>query len=208
MKHENIVINGLPGTGSTTVAKMLSEKLGFEHVYAGGIFREMARKAGQSLEVFMAAIIDRPDEERKVDDALIARLKKGSVIIESRVVAWLLPREIPAYKVWLTCEFTERVRRISQREPTPDVEDRVKAREQIDIDRYTRLYNLDLVDLSVFDRIIDTTSIPARKVASIIAADIKSLKQHGKLDRLAMHSQPAPKPSAKKRGVRKSAKKD
>lgn len=167
-KHTTIILNGLAGTGSTTVAKLLSEELGYEHVYAGGIFRQMAKGAGQSIERFMADLADDPDRERTVDEQLIARARQGEVIIESRVLAWLLPQDIPAYKVWLTCEHAERVRRIDKREGTSNAHERIERRERVDEQRYQTLYGIDLSNLQVFDQVIDTTSTLPEAVAKLI----------------------------------------
>ena len=37
-----IAISGVPGSGKTTVAKLVAARLGLEHVYAGDIFRRQA----------------------------------------------------------------------------------------------------------------------------------------------------------------------
>ena len=39
-----ITISGLPGTGKTTVAKLLEKRLGVRYVYSGEIFRETCEK--------------------------------------------------------------------------------------------------------------------------------------------------------------------
>jgi len=44
-----ISISGLPGSGKSTVAKILAEKLGFERIYMGAIFRKMADQKGVSI---------------------------------------------------------------------------------------------------------------------------------------------------------------
>lgn len=35
-----IIISGVPGSGKTTVARLLSKQLGLPHVYAGDIYRQ------------------------------------------------------------------------------------------------------------------------------------------------------------------------
>ena len=47
-----ITISGLPGTGKTTVAKLLEQRLGLRYVYSGEIFRQLAQKHHMSLEEF------------------------------------------------------------------------------------------------------------------------------------------------------------
>ncbi len=168
-----IIIGGLAGTGSTTVAKMVADELGFEHVYGGGIFRRLAKEAGQSLEQFMTELAGRPEQERAIDQQLLARAKTGSVVIESRVLAWLVGPQPPTHKVWLVCDLPERARRINQREATEDAIERIQYREAIDLQRYRQLYDLDLTDQSVFDLMIETTTIPAAAVAQEVLASFR-----------------------------------
>jgi len=47
-----VTISGLPGSGTTTVAKLLEKKTGITYVYSGDIFRRMAKKHNMSLEDF------------------------------------------------------------------------------------------------------------------------------------------------------------
>lgn len=168
-----IIINGLPGTGSTTVAKILARELNMEHLYAGGIFRAMAAEAGQVFEQYMTEIAQDPAREKAVDAKLVERARQGGVILESRVMAWILPPDIEAYRIWLTCNLTERARRINQREVTEDALARIEYREQIDVQRYSDLYDLDLSDLGVFDQVIDTTITPAAEVAAQVLERLK-----------------------------------
>ena len=46
-----ITISGLPGSGKTTVARLVAATLGLEHVYAGNIFRRQAEEAGLTIHV-------------------------------------------------------------------------------------------------------------------------------------------------------------
>jgi cytidylate kinase len=47
-----ITIGGLPGTGTTTIARLISEKYGLNHVCAGFIFRDMAKENNMTLKEF------------------------------------------------------------------------------------------------------------------------------------------------------------
>ena len=48
----HILIEDVPGTGTTTVCKFLSEAIDLEHVYAGDLFRKMAEAKGMDLVAF------------------------------------------------------------------------------------------------------------------------------------------------------------
>ena len=47
-----ITISGPPGSGTTTISKLLSKRLKLPHVYAGEIFRKEAEKKGMTLSDF------------------------------------------------------------------------------------------------------------------------------------------------------------
>jgi cytidylate kinase len=61
-----ITISGLPGTGKTTVARLLEKRLGLRYVYSGEIFREMAKKYKMSLEEFSEYC----ETHREIDEEL------------------------------------------------------------------------------------------------------------------------------------------
>ena len=47
-----ITISGPPGSGKTTVCRMLGDRLGIDVVISGHIFRQMAKEHGMSLQEF------------------------------------------------------------------------------------------------------------------------------------------------------------
>lgn len=145
-----------------------------EYIYGGGIFRQMARDAGQSLEDYMASIKDDPESELAVDNRLISRALNGEVVIESRVAAWQMPVGSDPTTVWLTCDQDERVRRVGHRDSHEDAKHRIERREAVDATRYLDLYGIDLDDHSVYDAVIDTTNIPAEVVADQVQALLDS----------------------------------
>ena len=47
-----ITVSGTPGSGKSTIAQLLHEKLGIKYVNSGMIFRDTAEKYKMSLEEF------------------------------------------------------------------------------------------------------------------------------------------------------------
>ena len=112
-----ITIGGLPGTGTTTVSRLLHDKTGLRHVYAGQIFRDEANRRGLSLEEFGTLCETDPRVDKDLDRQQVEHLQQGNVILEGRLSGWLAHREhIPALKVWLTCKETVRVGRLVDRD--------------------------------------------------------------------------------------------
>jgi len=79
------------------------------------------------------------------------------VLIESRTIGWIFPREIPAVRIWLLCDLSERLRRVQDREHHPRSAENLLRREASDNRRYQELYGIEDKDFSPFDLVIDTT---------------------------------------------------
>jgi cytidylate kinase len=155
-----ITISGLPGTGKTTVAKLLETRLGLRYVYSGGIFREMARKHKMSLEEFGKYCETHKEIDEKLDRHQLRILRKGNVIVEGRISGWLAyQNHIPAVKILLEANINVRAGRIVKREQG-DVEKRKKEiliRENSEATRYKKYYGIDVHDTSIYDIIMDTS---------------------------------------------------
>ena len=105
-----ISISGFPGSGKSTVAKILYEKLGFERIYMGAILRKIADQKGINiLELIKEAETDSSIDEET--DEYVADLgkNKDNFIIESRTAFHFIP---DSFKVFLKVDLKEGARRI------------------------------------------------------------------------------------------------
>ena len=138
-----ITISGLPGTGKTTVARLLEKRLGVRYVYSGEIFREMAKKYKMALEEFGEYCEAHREIDEELDRYQLGVLRKGNVIVEGRISGWLAyQNHIPAVKVLLDADINVRADRIVKREQG-DVEKRKKEildREKSEATRYKKYY--------------------------------------------------------------------
>lgn len=176
-----ISISGLAGTGTTTISKMLAEKLGYDHVYAGAIIRKMAEEHDMDIVTFNDYIKNHPEMDREVDELIVEQAKKGSKILEGRLSgAMLAMNDVPALKVLLTVSPDEQARRVSGRDnqSLADAQKAIITREEGNEKRYKELYpNIDYKDLypdfegeSVFDLRIDTTDKTPEEICDMIVA--------------------------------------
>jgi cytidylate kinase len=163
-----ILLSGLSGTGSTTAARRIADDFGLRYVYGGQIFRNLAAERGILLEELAESLEQNPEAEREIDDRLIAAGKGDDVLIESRTIGWLFPRELPALRVWLTCDLAERLDRVERRENHPRSRENLLRRESSDNRRYLRLYGIEPEDFSPFDLVLDTTDMPVDEVVDEI----------------------------------------
>jgi predicted cytidylate kinase len=175
-----ILLSGLSGTGSTTAARRIAADLGLRYVYGGQIFRNLAVERGVSLEDLVEGLEQDPELEREIDQRLIAEGRgDDNILIESRTIGWLFPRDIPAYRVWLTCDLKERLRRVQHRENNPRSPEHLLRREASDNRRYAALYGIHSDDYSPFDLVLDTTYLSVDRVVEQIEVFVRERELAG-----------------------------
>jgi len=172
-----ITISGTPGSGKSTVAKLLEKKLGIKYVYSGLIFRETAKKHKMTLEEFGKHCEQNPEVDKELDDKQLQILQKGNIILEGRLAGWLAYRNnITALKIMLNADLDTRANRIVKREKG-NIEKRkqeIIKREKSEALRYKKYYNIDLKDNSIYDIIIDTASKNPDEIVDIIVKKTKT----------------------------------
>jgi len=171
-----VTIGGLPGSGKTTVAKILAEKLRLEYVNAGDIFRNLAAKKGLTLEEFGIFAENNPSVDQTIDKKIVEIAKKDNVILEGRLAGVMCDRStLKAIKVWLEAPLKVRAQRVAERESktfeTALAE--IQVREKSEWDRYYQIYNIDLNDLTIYNMVLDSAPITAQEVADTVVRGIK-----------------------------------
>ena len=170
-----ITISGLPGTGTTTIAKLLQKKTLLPYIYTGDIFRSLAKQYKMSLAEFGKYAETHPEIDQKLDAEQLTILQQGNIILEGRLAGWIAHQnQIPSHKIMLIADITIRAQRIVKREGG-DVKKRAKemiAREQSENKRYTKYYNINPNDLSIYEIIIDTGNLTPDQIVQKILDEI------------------------------------
>ncbi len=172
---EAIIISGLPASGKSTVAEIVSKKLGIRAINVGDIlkskFAEKGSKSFWDSEEGFEALKEREEEEsidKSVDRAVIRIIKKGNIVIASYVMPWLSKK---GYKVWLDASEEERARRLAKRDKISIEKSKeiIKKRDKENYALYKKLYNIKIgKDKKPFDLVIDTEKLSPSKVAEKI----------------------------------------
>lgn len=169
-----VTLSGLPGSGTSTVARAAAVALGLDHVDGGTVFRTVAAEQGLSLAAYAALAEHDEKIDRALDDRLTERAHRGDVLLESRLSGWLATRAgLESLCVWIRCDEVERARRVAER----DGQDGDLAlahnqqRERSERARYLRYYDIDLTDLGIYDLVLDSTeATPPHLVAAVVSA--------------------------------------
>lgn len=158
-----ISISGRPGSGKSTVAKVLARELGFFHASAGDFMREIAAERG----VTILELSRRAERDVAIDheiDARTARLGEQSddFVIDARLAWYFLPDSI---KVFLDVRPEVGASRIfgagrAAEQENIDLASTIEAvarRTESEVDRYRRYYGVDYLDPRHFDLVVDTS---------------------------------------------------
>lgn len=174
-----ITVSGLAGSGTTTLCRNLANYYNLKHIYAGLIFRQMAKEMGMSLQEFQEYAEMHPEIDREVDKRQIEASEDCNVVIEGRLAGWMVKNA--DLKIWLDAPIQVRAQRVSKRESI-SVEEafmQIAEREMQNRKRYLNLYGIDINDLSVYDLIINTANWGPDGVFAIVKAAIDHLYPDG-----------------------------
>lgn len=189
-----ITVSGLPGSGTTTACKALQERLKIDYVYAGQIFRLLAKEHGMDLTQFGRYCEQNPEVDKKLDDRQLALLHKDRILIEGRLSGWIADaNNIPALKVWLDADVDVRAARIVQREGgEPEARKaEMLEREFSENRRYRSYYGVDLENRDWYDLVVDTDHLtPKEVVEGILEALDEMIETEGDWELPHAHERP------------------
>ncbi len=161
-----ISIFGLAGTGTTSVGKLVANRLKLEFIYSGNIFREMATQRGLDLYKFGKLCEKDPSIDKELDKKIEQIGKnKDDFIIDSRLAWYFIPKSI---KIKLICENEIRFKRVSDRDliSIEDAKNKTIQRENSEKIRYYNYYKIkDYCEDKHFDLIIDSTNLSIEEVS-------------------------------------------
>ncbi|MEI7649060.1 MAG: AAA family ATPase, partial [Methanomicrobiales archaeon] len=86
-----ITVSGLPGSGTTSLSRYLSERHGFSLISAGEVFRQLAREHHMELAEFGRLA----EADSSFDKMIDARQKEiagqqDNIIVEGRLSGWMV----------------------------------------------------------------------------------------------------------------------
>lgn len=175
-----ITISGTPGSGKSSVGKVLAERLGYKHYSMGDLQRKLANKKGMTIKELGEWQKDHPESDKEIDDYQITLGKeKDNFILDSRLGAKFIPHGI---NIFLDANINERVkRRLNHKrneEKFDDPEETKKdmfEREKTNRERFLKFYDFDFLDTSNYNIIVDTTDLTIEEVADKILKEIKKI---------------------------------
>ena len=168
-----ITVGGLAGTGTTTTAELLSEKLDIPYISAGFVFRQMAEEKGMSVLEFGAFAKGNYDIDKEIDKRQAELAKSADdLIVEGRLSAYFVEADL---KLWLVTPFDVRSKRVAERESksVDQAKEEIISREKSGALRFMDIYDIDISNMDIYDLIINTGTFNPEQVSEIILATLK-----------------------------------
>lgn len=164
-----VAVSGSPGSGKTTYAKFLADKLGLRLISGGHVFREMAKERGLSLLELNRLAMEDAGVDLELERRLYQEALNGGVVVESHLAGWTL-RGVADVTIYVKASIKERIRRIAKREgrEQTDVLKETLWREVLEAQRFRRLYAIDVTDLNHFDIVLDTTFLDEEEAKELL----------------------------------------
>lgn len=171
-----ISLNGQEGSGKSTIAKMIAEKLGIPRYYMGQMFRDMALERGMDLVEFRKICDADPSFDKKVDDYIVKLSEEQNrFVIESRTAWHFIPQSLKIYLQVNPLAAAERILKALSAKHNRNNEDTnldtvenirqsILRRRKEDSERYFALYGIRQDDERNYDFILDTTNLSINEV--------------------------------------------
>lgn len=167
----------MPGSGKSTVSKILAHKLKIK-MYSVGVYRrEMAKKRNISIDKLNKLGEQQDFTDKEADEWQKNLNKEDNFIIDGRLSFYFIPNSIKIFLDVNPKTGAGRVynhdRKEEKSETKEEALEMIKERVISDIKRYKKYYNLNPYDKEHYDLVIDTSSISAEKAAEEILKFIK-----------------------------------
>lgn len=172
-KWRNITISGRVASGATTLSRSLAQKLGWEIVNGGEIYRVYAKEKGIPLEN-TSQISD--DYHFKLDNFIKEKLMtEEHLVIESWLSGFDAQGIKGVFKVFVTCsDDAVRVDRIVNRDKMTidEAKEHLRIREEENLKKWEKIYHTrDIWNSNLYDLVINTyTSGPAETLNLVLQA--------------------------------------
>lgn len=174
-KKKIISLAGDLGSGKSTVASLICEKLSYPIHRNGDYFRKLGMEMGLSVTEFNEYVKAHPEIDNEIEkSARKAADENEELVIDARLGWYAVPE---SFKVYLTVDINEAARRAfndpnrKKSENFETLEEQKKDLEKrftLENERYFNLYGVHKEDKTNYDFVLDTTNLTRGEVVEEI----------------------------------------
>ncbi|RMD59569.1 hypothetical protein D6821_00935 [Candidatus Parcubacteria bacterium] len=181
-----VSITGPGGSGKTTIAKLLAQKLKMKHYSMGVLRRRRAQELGLTIAEYNKLGERDPRTDLEVDEFQKELGKKeDNFVIDGRTSWYFIPHSL---KIYIDVDEEEGAKRIfkdlaqnPQRQNEAkeikswqDVLKQLRQRNLSDERRYQKYYGINFKDKNHYNLVIDSTNLSVEEVLDVIFRFVKS----------------------------------
>lgn len=183
---EKISLAGDLGSGKSTVARILIDRLGAEYYSTGNIVRGIAESMNMTVGELNTYMETHPEIDNMIDDGLVKLSEDERMLVIDSRMAWHFTRG--TFRIYLSTDIETSAVRIMcanrKGEHNATLEETViatRARRVSEQKRYMEQYGVDINDLSNYSLVVDTTTATPDEVAEIIISSFERWKTEREL---------------------------
>lgn len=177
----------MPGSGKTTVARMIADQLGLEHVSMGALRGRLAIERGMTIQELNDLGEREAWTDKEIDDHQTKLGKtKDNFVIDGRTSYHFIPNSIKVYLKVSTDVGAKRI--FNAVRPDEEKSSSVEELKQKNIDRtasdkrrYKKYYDIDPTNQTNYDLVIDTTTKTIDQVTNQIVEFVRKKVHSEKL---------------------------
>lgn len=180
MKKITIALSGPPGSGTSSIAKGLAEKLEIKYFSPGQIQKSYSDTKKESLAALKVWQTDLGKSEKfhrdVIDKMQIEMAKKGNIIICGKLSIKIL-EGLADYKIWIQTPLEIRAERVAKRDgmPVKEVMKIISDRENLERKEWKRIYGFDYFDQKkLADLVVDNSNLSLEEAIDKIFQFIKA----------------------------------
>ena len=177
-----ITISGEAGSGKSTVADIIANKIRVKRHSTGDYMRTMAAARGVTIIELNKIGETDPSIDKELDDwqKKLEKKKDESFVLDSRLGYHFIPSSI---KIFLEADINVRAERIfhasrlvEENTTLKKTIANIKKRQILERNRYKEKYGIDYLDFSKYDLVLDTTNMTPQQVAEKIITFVTKRK--------------------------------
>ncbi|MBI4154310.1 cytidylate kinase family protein [Candidatus Woesearchaeota archaeon] len=173
-----IAISGQPGTGSSTVGRLLAENLRLRFFSVGEYQKSIisgANETDRAMNFWKAESSKKKKTHEQIEKMQEKEAAKGDVVVEGKLSVHFL-RELSDFKVWLKAPIEIRAARTAQRDgiSANEAMDMLRKREEEQRTTWKKVYGFDYTRQEQdADLVVDSSGKPPEKVVAEIISEMR-----------------------------------